>query len=165
MSRPLGKPPAGKGGCVQAKEKCQDHQEGHNKEEHTSGIGILAGVQGRQKVTREVSGTRRALFPGSSQKLPHARASLLFQLWVGYAPLQAHLYLLRAVETAVCPHCGDAPKLLRTSSADAALPQQNTTSTSPLGVSSSLTCPFCSGRRRRSLRFLVILRLRTVSLV
>jgi ribonuclease HI len=44
------------------------------------------------------------------KKLPRARATLLFQLSVGHAPLQAHLCRLRAVETQTCPHCNEAPE-------------------------------------------------------
>ncbi|KAF8601131.1 hypothetical protein BDV93DRAFT_401465, partial [Ceratobasidium sp. AG-I] len=42
--------------------------------------------------------------------LPRARASLLFQLTTGHAPLQSHLFRLRAVGSNICPHCGDAPE-------------------------------------------------------
>ncbi|KAF8599403.1 hypothetical protein BDV93DRAFT_449402, partial [Ceratobasidium sp. AG-I] len=34
----------------------------------------------------------------------------LFQLTTGHIPLQSHLLRLRAVESGVCPHCGDAPE-------------------------------------------------------
>lgn len=44
------------------------------------------------------------------KRLPLARASLLFQLSVGHVLLQAHLYRLCSVDTAFCPHCGDAPE-------------------------------------------------------
>ncbi|KAG9089633.1 hypothetical protein FRC07_012284, partial [Ceratobasidium sp. 392] len=42
--------------------------------------------------------------------LPRARATLLFQLITGHAPLQAHLARLQIADTPVCQHCGDAPE-------------------------------------------------------
>ena len=49
-------------------------------------------------------------FMGKIRGLPRARASLLFQLTTGHAPLQSHLFRLQVVDTRVCPHCGDAPE-------------------------------------------------------
>ncbi|KAF8595296.1 hypothetical protein BDV93DRAFT_575572 [Ceratobasidium sp. AG-I] len=42
--------------------------------------------------------------------LPRARASLLFQLSTGHAPLQSYLFRLQVVNTRICPKCGDAPE-------------------------------------------------------
>ncbi|KAF8597933.1 hypothetical protein BDV93DRAFT_426313, partial [Ceratobasidium sp. AG-I] len=42
--------------------------------------------------------------------LPRPRASLLFQLTIGHAPLNDHLARLRVVDSKLCSHCGDGPE-------------------------------------------------------
>lgn len=49
-------------------------------------------------------------FIDNIKHLSRAKAALLFQFSVGHAPLQAHLFRLRVVDTGVCPSCGDAPE-------------------------------------------------------
>ncbi|KAF8595069.1 hypothetical protein BDV93DRAFT_457712, partial [Ceratobasidium sp. AG-I] len=41
-------------------------------------------------------------------RLPRARATLLFQLTTGHAPLRAHLFRLQAVDSPTCQHCNSA---------------------------------------------------------